>query len=83
MKQLIILFVIVFVIVLGVGLFFGYLYGLQHIKLPESSGTYSTAAQIESQKRFAAESKEQSQKMMRDYQFQVQSFRNNLRPTSP
>ena len=84
MKQLIILFAVVFVIVLGVGLFFGYLSGLKYIKLPESpSGISSTTAQIESQKRFAAESKEQNQKMMQDYQFQIQIFRNNLKTTSP
>ena len=51
--------------------------------MPEINPGFSTANQIETQRRMATESKELNQKMMQDYQFQVQGFKNNFKTITP
>ena len=84
MRQLIAIFIIVFVLVWGLGVFIGYLSGFKRIQLPQSPSNQSGPALLDEQKKITTESEESRNKLMQDYQYQLQRYKGTSIPlTAP
>ncbi len=82
MKSVVALAVAILLFVWGLGLFLGYLSGLKKFKMPENQSNTYGPAYLEDQRRLSEESEESRRKMMQDYRFQTQKYKDTF-PRSP
>lgn len=78
---MVIVCVVIFLLVWGLGLFFGYLVGLKQIKLPSPDPHPSGPAYLKDQQQISEESKDSKKRMMQDYQYQIQRYKDTIKTT--
>ena len=76
MRQLVILCIGIFLVVWGLGVFLAYLAGLKTITLPAPKSNMSGPAYLEEQRRIADDTEEGQRKVMQDYRYQIQKYKN-------
>ncbi len=78
---MVIICVAIFLLVWGLGLFFVYLAGFKQIKLPPADSHPSGPAYLKDQQRITGESEDQRKRMMQDYQYQIQRYKDTIKTT--